>query len=132
MSIDFCQRCNKRLDTDFLEYQPDGSLYCGACEADIEEEKHQEPDWKPLAGELAEASAGIAELYAGAGENINDSFERVSGLFRRDTGYIAPGKDCRIHDYGTRALAWTAWMEGRIEKLRAALAKYEQEQEKGA
>jgi hypothetical protein len=37
MSIDFCQRCNKRLDTDFLEYQPDGSLYCGACEAAIME-----------------------------------------------------------------------------------------------
>ena len=55
MSIDFCQRCNKRLDTDFVEYQPDGSLYCGACEADLEEAKLQEPDWKALAGELAEA-----------------------------------------------------------------------------
>jgi hypothetical protein len=32
MSIDNCQRCDKRLDTDFVEYQPDGSLYCGACE----------------------------------------------------------------------------------------------------
>ena len=55
MSIDWCQKCDKRLDTDFVEYQPDGSLYCGACEADIEEEKLQEPDWKALAGELAEA-----------------------------------------------------------------------------
>ena len=59
MSIDNCQKCDKRLDTDFVEYQPDGSLYCGACEADIEEEKLQKPDWKALAGEIAEALASI-------------------------------------------------------------------------
>jgi hypothetical protein len=62
MSIDNCQKCDKRLDTDFVEYQPDGSLYCGACEADIEEEKLQKPDWKALAGELADA---LDALFAG-------------------------------------------------------------------
>jgi hypothetical protein len=69
MSIDNCQVCDKRLDTDFVEYQPDGSLYCGACEADLEEAKLQEPDWKALAGELAEALKGVqtGDCWCGAG-----------------------------------------------------------------
>lgn len=46
MSIDWCQKCDKRLDTDFVEYQEDGSLYCDGCLDDMEAEK--EPDWKAL------------------------------------------------------------------------------------
>lgn len=53
MSIDWCQKCEKRLDTDFVEYQDDGTLLCDGCLDEIENE--QEPDWKALAGELAEA-----------------------------------------------------------------------------
>jgi hypothetical protein len=53
MSIDLCQKCDKRLDTDFVEYQEDGTLLCDGCLDEMENE--QEPDWKALAGELAEA-----------------------------------------------------------------------------
>lgn len=37
MSIDYCMKCDKRLDTDFIEYQEDGTLYCDACLDDMEE-----------------------------------------------------------------------------------------------
>jgi hypothetical protein len=53
MSIDLCQVCDKRIDTDFIEYQDDGTLLCDGCLDEMENE--QEPDWKALAGELAEA-----------------------------------------------------------------------------
>jgi hypothetical protein len=53
MSIDNCNRCDKRLDTDFAEYQADGSLLCDGCLDDLEAKP--EPDWKAIAGTLAEA-----------------------------------------------------------------------------
>jgi hypothetical protein len=39
MSIDNCQGCDKRLDTDFVEYQEDGTLYCDACLDEMETEE---------------------------------------------------------------------------------------------
>lgn len=39
MSIDNCQGCEKRLDTDFVEYQPDGSLYCDNCMDERDEDR---------------------------------------------------------------------------------------------
>ena len=77
MSIDWCQKCDKRLDTDFVEYQPDGSLYCGACEADIEEAKLQEPDWKALAGELADALGLADAILCGANMNVPVIYRQV-------------------------------------------------------
>jgi Zn finger protein HypA/HybF involved in hydrogenase expression len=41
MSIDNCQVCEKRLDTDFFEYQVDGTLLCDGCLDELENE--QEP-----------------------------------------------------------------------------------------
>jgi hypothetical protein len=60
MSIDNCQVCDKRLDTDFVEYQEDGTLLCDSCLDEVENE--QEPDWKALAGELAEALQAAVDL----------------------------------------------------------------------
>jgi hypothetical protein len=42
MSIDNCNRCHVRLDTDFIEYQPDGSLYCDYCLDELDEERTTE------------------------------------------------------------------------------------------
>jgi hypothetical protein len=39
MSIDFCQKCDKRLDTDFVEYQEDGTLLCDGCLDEMENEQ---------------------------------------------------------------------------------------------
>jgi hypothetical protein len=67
MSIDNCQVCDKRLDTDFIEYQEDGTLLCDGCLDELENE--QEPDWKALAGELAGAAklaeSALAFIYGG-------------------------------------------------------------------
>jgi len=50
MSIDNCQVCDKRLDTDFVEYQVDGSLYCDNCldEMELEPVAEQGTDWQAL------------------------------------------------------------------------------------
>jgi hypothetical protein len=39
MSIDNCQGCDKRLDTDFIEYQVDGTLLCDGCLDELESEQ---------------------------------------------------------------------------------------------
>jgi hypothetical protein len=41
MSIDNCQGCDKRLDTDFVEYQDDGTLLCDGCLDELENEQHE-------------------------------------------------------------------------------------------
>jgi hypothetical protein len=66
MSIDNCQGCDKRLDTDFVEYQVDGSLYCDNCldEMELEPVAEQGTDWKALAGELAEALSEFRQAQA--------------------------------------------------------------------
>jgi hypothetical protein len=38
MSIDNCASCDKRLDTDFIEYQDDGTLLCDSCLDEMENE----------------------------------------------------------------------------------------------
>jgi hypothetical protein len=38
MSIDNCQVCERRVDTDFIEYQEDGTLLCDACLDEMEHE----------------------------------------------------------------------------------------------
>jgi hypothetical protein len=54
MSIDMCTRCEKRLDTDFVEYQPDGLLYCDNCldamdDAELVQAASESMDWLAVA-----------------------------------------------------------------------------------
>jgi hypothetical protein len=42
MSIDNCQVCDKRLDTDFVEYQDDGTLLCDGCLDEVENEQESD------------------------------------------------------------------------------------------
>jgi hypothetical protein len=62
MSMSWCEGCEKRIDTDFVEFQQNGSLYCDNCldEMELEPVAEQGTDWKALAGELAEAADGLA------------------------------------------------------------------------
>jgi hypothetical protein len=90
MSIDNCQKCDKRLDTDWTEYQADGSLLCDGCLDDIEREAieaafdavyeqidnraaKREPDWKAIAGELAEAASRYRQAAYKATEMALDA-----------------------------------------------------------
>jgi hypothetical protein len=62
MSIDNCQKCDERLDTDFAEYQAGGSLLCDGCLDDLEAKP--ETDWKAIAGELAESLSSIVGMHS--------------------------------------------------------------------
>jgi hypothetical protein len=92
MSIDFCQRCGKKLDTDFVEYQPDGSLLCDGCLDELENE--QEPDWKALAGELAEALESIVSCWESPEGTVQEA-----GYFMFKTAKAALAKyDCSMKE----------------------------------
>ena len=47
MSIDYCHKCDKRLDTDFIEYQENGALYCARCFDDLEEQEQEQTNLAP-------------------------------------------------------------------------------------
>jgi hypothetical protein len=72
-----------------------------------------------------EALTKIVELGRLPDENAMDCFERVAALFCAETGYLAPGKDCRVHDMRTRTEAWDTWYSGRVNTARAVLAEIE-------
>lgn len=69
------------------------------------------------------ALAGLELLFKREGEDASDAFERVAEVFRRETGYLRPGKDCRLHDIDVRRAAWDAWYASKIEAARAALSE---------
>jgi len=73
MSIDNCQKCDKRMDTDFTEYQADGSLLCDGCldeeEADFPEwdaraGAEPQPGWEAIARELAQSLSSIVGTHS--------------------------------------------------------------------
>lgn len=53
--------------------------------------------------------------------SANEAFEIKAAAFHRMTGYLAPGKDCRIHDPKTRHDAWCAWIDQHREVIGALL-----------
>lgn len=67
MSMSWCEGCEKRIDTDFVEFQQNGSLYCDNCLDEMEQEPvaEQGTDWKALAGKLAEALYGAQSWLQG-------------------------------------------------------------------
>lgn len=73
--------------------------------------------------DLLEALQWREQFERRPGEDANDTFERVAEVFRRETGYLRPGKDCRIDSHEVRSAAWDAWMEAGRARVRAAIAK---------
>jgi hypothetical protein len=43
--------------------------------------------------------------------NPNYLFEAIAQHFHRDTGFVRPGKDCRLHDAETREAEFRRWSE---------------------
>ena len=56
------------------------------------------------------------------GEDANERFERIAETFRLSTGYLRPGKDCRMYSPEERQAVWDEWMEEGRTKARAAIA----------
>jgi hypothetical protein len=74
--------------------------------------------------ELVQALEWFARFQARPHETDNERFERVAETFREETGYLAPGKDCRLHDHEERRDAWEAWIREGTERARALIAKH--------
>ena len=72
--------------------------------------------------QLLAALSWFVMLQRSDGENHNDCFERVGEVFHRDTGYLRPGKDCRLHSDEERTEAWDKWVQQHINAARAAIA----------
>lgn len=75
-----------------------------------------------------EAARAEVALWKQPGEDWNEAFERVAEMFRRDTGYLRPGKsvpDAMYYDglEEERKEAWEKWRAERQENLITALAR---------
>jgi hypothetical protein len=65
-----------------------------------------------------------AELhFRREGEDSNDHFERVAEAFHADTGYLRPGKDCRVNSDEDRQREFDRWMAEGKQRIRDAIAR---------
>ena len=71
--------------------------------------------------ELRNALADLEQFWEREGENSIDTFERVAEWFRRETGYLRPGKDCRQYDTEYREAIWESWRRSKLDRARAAI-----------
>lgn len=107
----------------------DGCSVCNpelAAEYALERAQEDAATYRAHAERLAEKAGAVAQLAEGPDESTNDAFERLAALFQRETGYVSPGKDCLINDYGLRASVWAEWYQAKWQDLHAALSAYNQ------
>lgn len=77
---------------------------------------------------LALALRWMEQFHAQPGEGANERFERIGEIFYRATGYLRPGKDCRLHSMEEREQAWDQWIAENLASARAVLAQHATEQ----
>lgn len=84
-----------------------------------------EPDVRLItaAREMIDALLWAEQFYPRDGEDASERFERIGEAFRRDTGYLRPGKDCVVHDAPERDAAWDNWIAKGYAAVRVAIAK---------
>lgn len=79
------------------------------------------------APDLYEALNGLEPLFGRPHENSLERFERIAAQFYRETGFLAPGKDAPAAggqpDIEERRQRYDAWIDAKVAKARAALAK---------
>lgn len=78
-----------------------------------------------LAPRMLAALQWFEMLQERPGENSLQRFERVADVFRRDTGYLRPGKDCTLYSPEERLAVWDEWVQQHIGEARAILAEAE-------
>ena len=67
------------------------------------------------------AIAGLEMFFERPGEDSMDRFERIAAVFRKETGFLRPGKDCRIHEPEVREAAYEAWFQRKLADARRFL-----------
>jgi hypothetical protein len=80
MSIDNCQVCEKRLDTDFVEYQDDRALLCDSCLDEMENEQESDKVYVKTEGPCPE--------YLTAGKVYEVDGDEEAGWITFDNGDI--------------------------------------------
>ncbi len=70
---------------------------------------------------LREHLEWMVAWFTAPDETTTERFERVATAFHAETGYVAPGKDCRLHSPESRREVWSRWMDEHIAAARAAL-----------
>ena len=77
------------------------------------------------ADRLAKALEALQDLFAREGECSMERFERIAEMFRKDTGYLAPGKDPGMLSQQPEGdelrRIYDDWYAGKIKTARAAL-----------
>ena len=147
MSIDNCQVCDKRLDTDHIEYQEDGTLLCDGCLDELEDEQASpvaEPGFTVeqqssnrftasqtsgtwISTDLGGTTWVSTELERMTAER--DRYKALTGELAEALEHLTGPKVCWCEaDTKDSRLQFHAW---ECNTARAGLAKYEQEQEKG-
>jgi hypothetical protein len=80
------------------------------------------------APELLTALTELADVFVRDSENSIDRFERLAAMFRKDTGYLAPGKDQPMcgpdqPDGDELRAIYDAWFLAKVTRARAAIDK---------
>jgi len=79
---------------------------------------------------LVEALAELQDVFAREGEGSLERFERLAEMFRKDTGYLAPGKDpgmcSRQPDGYELRRIYDDWFNAKVVRAREALAQAQQ------
>lgn len=73
--------------------------------------------------EMLAALENLEAFFERRGESYLDRFERIGDWFRRETGYLRPGKDCVIHAPEVRQAAFEKWLNDKVEQARAVIGK---------
>lgn len=56
-------------------------------------------------------------------EDTLEQFERIAKWFHKETGYLRPGKDSRLHSREERAKAWDTWIQAKSDDISRAAEK---------
>lgn len=75
------------------------------------------------APELLEALQSLLVLFSEGDESGNDAFERIASEFKKDTGFLRPGKDCVLDSREVRQAEYHKWMRGKVDAATSAIAK---------
>lgn len=75
------------------------------------------------APDLLEALMWREQFERRSEESAVETFERVAEVFYRETGHLAPGKDCCLTSPEVRQQAWDEWMSAGRARVRAAITK---------
>jgi hypothetical protein len=140
-----CPFCGNRAQVEFNKAESRFAIGCSVpCPAgplvlskvslfSATEYWNRRPAAQPTPKGTVEVLRGLLCLFSAPDEDSLDHWERVAELFRKETGFLRPGKDQAAAAYGPsdeqRQEAWQKWYENKVTAARALLARLESEGE---